>query len=763
MPIISFKSRRGKPFCAGAIAAVALTLTSSVGIGFLYVRARQAIMNEVREELERTARIAAAFVDGKLHQTFTSPSQIGSADHQRALEPLICLHRSDPDIAYVYTVILRPDGVHFILDTTTSAAELHLDHPVQPSAIMDLYSDPDPEMLEALKTGKPGSMKAPRKDEFGVFMSGYSPILVDGRSVGVVGVDISAATIDAYLSRLRRDSLFSEGIMVFCSLLFGMTVTLFRTRTQDFKRRQAEMLEEVARSGERYRQLFVNLTVAFAHHEMIYDEAGNPLDYRFLEVNPAFERLTGLSAEALLGRTVKSVLPGTEEEFIQMYGKVASTGEPMACVRYAAELGKWFDIWAFSPVRGQFAVIFSDITERRRTEEHLRQVQKMEIVGQLAGGVAHDFNNILCAILMQIDSLRDDTSLSDESRDMLAEMESSTIRAANLTRQLLVFSRRETALPATLAFNEVVAGTLGMLGRLIGEHIALVHRPSAEPVFVYGDAGMMEQVTMNLCVNARDAMLSGGTLTVYTTRVTLTDRDTEQGSNRRPGTFVVLSVADTGCGMDPEVLPRIFEPFFTTKEVGRGTGLGLATVYGIVQQHGGWIEVESAPGEGSVFRVYLPECAAPAAVVTPGMPTLNACGCETILLVEDDFALRLVTAAGLRKLGYTVLEAGDARDAQALWKRRERDIDLVFTDSVMPGGISGSQLVERLREETPGLKAIVATGYSADLAKGGAVSQPGTLYLSKPYDMATLSSALRELLDSTAESTQGQRPDHIVG
>lgn len=385
--------------------------------------------------------------------------------------------------------------------------------------------------------------------------------------------------------------------------------------------------------------------------------------------------------------------------------------------------------------------------QRKQLEVQLIQAQKLEAVGQLAGGVAHDFNNILAATMMNLDLLRVRTDLNGEVRETLAELMNEAQRAAALTRQLLLFSRRSQLEIKTLDPNDVVGGMLKMLKRLIGEHIAMSFEPNLSVPMVRADSGMIEQVLMNLVVNARDAMPQGGRLSIALEAVEADRARLKSHPELQPGWFVCLSVKDTGCGMDEATLKRIFEPFFTTKEVGKGTGLGLATVYGIVGQHNGWIEVESAPGQGSAFRVFLPAAAQPSAPAKGVEKQEHARGSETILLVEDEEILRRVTARGLTRLGYTVIEAASGREALEVWQANRQSINLLLSDMIMPDGVSGLDLVEKIRQADPTLKAIIASGYSSTMLPHELLTARRITRLQKPVSLQELSVAVRSVLD----------------
>jgi CheY-like chemotaxis protein len=373
----------------------------------------------------------------------------------------------------------------------------------------------------------------------------------------------------------------------------------------------------------------------------------------------------------------------------------------------------------------------------------------MEAIGQLAGGVAHDFNNILSAILMHLGLLQQSPQLTIGVKEALKEVESETMRAANLTRQLLLFSRRQVARFEPLDMNALINDLLKLLRRLLGERIEIDFQGSRDAAWVEADAGMLEQLIMNLCLNARDAMPAGGRLSLGTTLVERNSGSEKTLPDARPGWFVCLVVSDAGCGMDEAVRKRLFEPFFTTKGLGKGTGLGLATVYGIVQQHEGWIEVESAVGKGSSFRVYFPALETPTekAPIT-SRPEEPRGGSETILLVEDDASVRRMTALCLRKFGYAVLEATNGAEALKQWEQHRQKIALLLTDMVMPEAMTGLELAQRLRKDKPGLRVIVASGYSANLVNPDPL-EPEVIFLAKPFRPAALAKLVRQCLDKT--------------
>ncbi|MCC7376931.1 MAG: PAS domain S-box protein [Verrucomicrobiales bacterium] len=482
---------------------------------------------------------------------------------------------------------------------------------------------------------------------------------------------------------------------------------------------------------------------------------------RFRQVNRAWLRMHGYdSPEEILGKPfrVTQTADGLEhaESVIRrmLTGEAGVSGE---CERRHRDGTVGHHMFSLNAVVEGGAIVgvegvLIDTTERRRLEERLSQAQRLEAIGQLAGGVAHDFNNILAATLIHLGMLKADPGINRGARDTVVELEADVRRGADLVRQLLAFGRRSMLVRKAVDLNQVIGGMRRMLERLVGPHVRCEVTLADRLPAIEADASMMEQVIMNLAVNARDAMSSGGRLSLVT-RSVMARAAVEGEEPGPPRPCVCLEVTDTGCGMDEATRRRIFEPFFTTKDVGQGTGLGLSTVYGIVRQHQGWIEVTSQPGRGSTFRVYLPSITEPAPVAAEvSVVPATTGGTETLLVVEDDEQLRRLLAASLRRAGYEVVEAPAGRAAMDLWRERSGQIDLVFTDVVMPDGMSGAELARILRREEPDLPVILTSGYSEELVNEDMSLQEGVVFVQKPLDLAQLHDAVRRALETRVKT-----------
>ncbi|HTB83117.1 MAG TPA: response regulator [Candidatus Sulfotelmatobacter sp.] len=529
------------------------------------------------------------------------------------------------------------------------------------------------------------------------------------------------------------------------------------------ERLQAEAL--LRESEEKFRQIAESINEVFW--------VTDPAKERVLYISPGYEKIWGQTCKSLYESPhnwLMAVHPEDRRRIIEAAMTKQELGEYDEIYRIVRPDGsvRWIHDRGF-PVRNPAGEIYrivgtaADITEQRKLEEQLRQSQKMEAIGQLASGVAHDFNNILAVIQMQSHLLEMVGNLSPEQKGFAAEIGEATQRAAALTRQLLLFSRKEKMQTRELDLDKSVNDMTKMLRRTLGENAELQFKFSMQPLFVLADAGMMDQVLMNLAVNARDAMPKGGKLVIETSAVEFDESIGQQCPQARAGSFACLSVSDTGTGIPPEILPRIFEPFFTTKDVGKGTGLGLATVFGIIQLHQGWISVYSQAGNGTTFRIYIPRLARISGQKFVASTTeLPRGGNETILVVEDEPKLRASVINILSRLGYNVLEAFDGASAIEAWKKHKtqtllakqawnqhRDgIHLLLADMVMPGGMTGKDLGEQLLKENPGLKVIYVSGYSAEVASKDFPLKEGVNFLSKPFQALKLAQTIRNILDN---------------
>jgi PAS domain S-box-containing protein len=439
---------------------------------------------------------------------------------------------------------------------------------------------------------------------------------------------------------------------------------------------------------DQYKRLFSEMINGIAIHEIITDDTGKAIDYRFIAVNPAFELMTGLSAANIIGKRVLEVLPETEHYWIDTYGKVALNNEEVHFEEYSSGLDKYFEVVAYSHHPGQFATILQDITDKKRMADECESLsaklihsQKMESIGRLAGGVAHDFNNMLSAIIGYTELSLMKISSDDEIHEYLSEISKAANRSADLTRQLLAFARQQIVDPQIVNLNEIIKSMLNMLHRLIGENVKLTWLPSDNLWQINIDPSQIDQILANMIVNARDAINDIGEITIETTNIIISNDYCTENIEFSPGKYVLLSITDTGCGIPDEIIKVIFDPFFTTKEVGTGTGLGLSTVYGIVKQNNGYINVYTELNKGTTFKIYLPAFDIEINEIEKRTKT-NRTGKETILLVEDEQSILELTTQILERLGYIVLPVRLPENAIKIVKNSTDNIDLLMTDII---------------------------------------------------------------------------------
>jgi PAS domain S-box-containing protein len=573
--------------------------------------------------------------------------------------------------------------------------------------------------------------------------------LLTGRLTSPLGELASAA------SAVSRGD-YSQRVSVRRRDEVGQLAETFNTMAENVasaRDRLSDALEAHARVAAELDAALASSPVGFA----FYDRA-----LRFRRVNHALAAFTGVPAEAHVGRTVRDVMPSLHATIETHLRRVLATGECVFDVEFSGETGAnpgvvrhW--VTTYYPIRAGnddvvgVGSVVSDRTAYKALEHQFRHAQKMEAVGRLAGGVAHDFNNILTAVTNYSQFLLDDLDAADPRRDDVAEISKAADRASALVRQLLAFSRQQVLQPRPLDLNVTVRDLAPMLARLIGAQVQLETRLDPGLDVVCADPGQIEQVLVNLVVNASDAMPDGGTLTIETANAELDEEYARHHADAVPGRYVVLSVSDTGTGMSPDTQARIFEPFFTTKEMGKGTGLGLATVYGIVKQSGGNIWVYSEPEHGTRFRIYLPRSvvtADDAREIALPAPLPNA-GTGTVLLVEDNDAIRAVARRTLSRCGYTVLEATNGTDALSRYDDGATPIDLLLTDLVMPH-MGGRELAARVRERHAGARVLFMSGFTHDTVVGQNVLEPSDVLLEKPFTPEALARKVRELLEPAA-------------
>ena len=516
------------------------------------------------------------------------------------------------------------------------------------------------------------------------------------------------------------------------------------------QRRTAELaktLESLTATEERFSKAF--------HASPIASGIQTLNERRFVDVNDRFITLTGYSREELIGPTSNELSIWQQPELVSRWLVQIARNEEVReqATKVLNKPGAMRDVLvSAAPVslggKAHVLLLAQDISERLLLERQLLQAQKMDGIGQLAAGVAHDFNNILAVIQGYAGMMQLDLDKQDPSQKSINQILNATNRAVTLIRQLLMFSRKQPTQFRSINLDQILSNSLAMMDRLTGAHIKITLQPGHELPAIRGDESMIDQIVLNLAVNARDAMPKGGRIQLSTAVVAVNRKATPLDPEDRHGNYVCLTFSDSGCGVDEKILSRIFEPFFTTKEVGKGTGLGLATVLGIMKQHQGWLEVESAPNKGTTFRLYFllseQPVEKPAVVVDSA---LNR-GSETILVVEDEETLLDLFAQVLTLQGYKVLTARSGRHALEVWKTASQEIDLLMTDMVMPEGIMGSELAEITLAQKPSLKVILTSGYSPEMAGKEILLMKGIHFLAKPFSIGKIAQFVRQCLDA---------------
>lgn len=528
-------------------------------------------------------------------------------------------------------------------------------------------------------------------------------------------------------------------------------------RTRDLKETNEALMGEIEErentenslvaSEERYRQLFSTMMHGFAVHEIICNDQGVPVDYRFLEMNPAFEDQTGMNRKEVVGKRILEVLPDLEPEWVERFGKVALTGDSIRFEQFSTQLGKHFDVMAYSPKPGQFATLFSDVTERVTLETGLRQAQKMESIGALAGGIAHDFNNILFPIIgyaeMSLDEIPETNAFI---RENLNQVLAGADRAKKLVQQILTFSRQTEHQVHPIRLEPVLKESIKLLQATLPATIEVVLKIEPNSGEILGDPTQVHQIMMNLCTNAYHAMMErGGVLTVEMKSVFIPEEGDLVPKGLNPGAYLRLSIEDTGHGIDGVDIERIFDPYFTTKPQGKGTGLGLSVVHGIVRSYGGDISVESDPGKGTRFEVYFPALKAAETEKEISSEGPVPTGSECILLVDDEAPIAGMMRQMLERLGYRVTACLSSQDALDLFTHDPDRFDLLITDLTMPK-MTGIELAERIIALVPDKPIILCTGFSDIISEADARKIGIREYVLKPIIRTDLAKAIRRAL-----------------
>lgn len=685
------------------------------------------------------------------HEKITQETKADDPFYLEQIELLKKWAAINPAVADIYTMRKLPDGkIVLIVD-----AETDYDHNgkfegerEQRTEIGEEYEEHTPGLTLALK-GKTNFDADIVPDRWGKWVSAWAPIHnSNGKVDGVVGVDFDAHTWLAAISDDRRSAILNLAFIL-TFVAFGSTA-LALLKADLAERTAAE--ERYRKADERMQFTIRQMPVAFIEWDQ---------NDRAIAWNPAAEKIFGFTAGEMLGKQNLSVIvPSAARAHVdKLWAELRTkTGGSHSINENITKDGRtitceWFNAPLMGP-DGKVTGIFSlaqDITERLNLEKHAQQSQRLNAVGQLAAGVAHDFNNILTVITGHAGLLLGQGNIPADARPDLEHIENAAIRASSLTRQLLAFSRQQAMFPRPIHLYEVVKNTATMLARTLGRDVTFKVRFGESLLPIEADPAMIEQVITNLVLNARDAMPRGGTVTVAIERVEIFDDAAQRTPDARPGTAVCLSVADTGMGIAAEHLPHLFEPFFTTKKNGEGTGLGLSVVHGIVKQHHGWIEVESVVGKGTTVRIYFPptdkqpEIEFPSRAPAGAAPDATAKR-KTVLIVEDEEMVRKLASTILQRNGYDVIEAKDGPHALEVWTEHKDEVDLLLTDMIMPNGITGGELAHLLLRERPSLPVIYASGYSMELTAPDFLETDRQSFLQKPYLIEQLVATVQRCL-----------------
>jgi PAS domain S-box-containing protein len=698
----------------------------------------------LRLALLQRARVAAYGISMEdLRLLSGTEADLKAPAYLRLKKHLAFLRQAAPDARFLYLMGQRPDGAIFFYvdcEPVGSADE---------SPAGQVYEEASDEFRAVFATGREIT-EGPITDRWGTWVSVSIPLRTPeaGKPVAVFGMDVNAKD---WRAQVIARCWVPLALVLAVLLTLGFSAALLGSyRRLQASQARLKALESVVIRGPGVLFLW---RVASGEWpvELVSDNVERVFGHRVDDLVRGRVKWTVIrhpDDAARLEKEVSGYLAGGVAEWSQEYRLLDGEG----ATRWVRDWSRVIRNAGGEPTHIQAMVL--DITtekreaeERRKLQDQLAQAQKMELVGRLAGGVAHDFNNLLMGIMGYVDLCRDSLEANHPIRRYLDDITANAERSAELTRQLLAFARKQIIAPKVMNVNDTAGDMLKLLRRLVGEAILVTWVPAPDLWRVKMDRSQLEQILGNLVVNARDAIQGGGRVTIETSNATLGASYCEANAGAQAGDFVLLAVTDTGCGMDKATLARLFEPFFTTKELGHGTGLGLATVYGIVKQNQGFIKVYSEVGKGTTFKIYIPrfvgDAEAPVRVPAVAPPR----GTETVLLAEDERTLRDTTRLFLEGMGYTVLAAGGGEEALALARDWQGPIHLLLTDVVMPG-MSGRELAERLETVRPGVKRLYMSGYTANVIAHHGVLEAGVAFISKPCSRDALARKMREVLDS---------------
>ena len=722
----------------------------------------------LRMELLQQARVVAVTLNPQRVAALTgTEADIASPDYQRLKEQLATIRQGIPKYHFLYLMGRRNNGPVFFLVDSEPADSKDGSPPGQ------IFEEASSNVLSLVAEGQTGVL-GPKSDRWGTWVTAFIPLPVSaaGATQTVLGIDIDAHD---WKMGIARHAALPAGLTALAVLLTLVATGLYRSRRR-IRAQQEQLLQSDAQKHAILNGITTNVALVDSHlnilwankaaadsvHKRAEDMVGHPCFYfwgdsiRPCSNCPTLVALqTGKSAHKIVQTPDGRVWDESGEPIFDSAGHVVAVVEIAQDISMHKQAEQRIQtlLEESNQARRALLGILEDQQraqeEKSKLEANLVQSQKMESVGRLAGGVAHDFNNILTVILGHSELALARVHSGEPIHEDLMEIRNAAERSADLTRQLLAFARKQTVAPKVLDLNKTIESLLKMLQRLIGENIELVWQPQPGVWPIRIDPSQIDQILANLCVNARDAISGIGKITISTESATFNEAYCSRHPGFFQGQFVLLSVRDTGCGMSKETLDHIFEPFFTTKEVGKGTGLGLATVYGTVQQNNGFLHVASEPGQGTTFQIFLPRHVGKS---EPGLtenaaPPVMERGHETILLVEDEPAILKMTSAFLHHQGYTVLAASTPGEALRIARTHTGQIHLLLTDVVMPE-MNGRDLARDLKRQHPQIQILFMSGYTADVIAQNGMLDEGVHFIQKPFSQRDLAAMIRNALDS---------------